>query len=175
MSDQSHSLESHDVGTALIIDGTKLHYSEPFEGYRVSVVAFMHKATMDLSASQLGYLRWLGFNVPATSPCDDLSHGAEREYEVAHCSSCMAYWSDSGALRLPGYGGEWDDYGPKALPGAASARGLTPGPSCMHVDGHPRYEGTLSVRFNTHDEWHYVPPSYGDLGQRSFGSRRSRR
>ena len=103
MSDESHSLESHDVGTALIIDGTKLHYSEPFNGYRVSVVAFLHNATMDLPASQLGYLRWLGFNVPEARACSDISHGAERLYEVAHCNSCMAYWSDSGALRLPGW------------------------------------------------------------------------
>ena len=63
----------------------------------------------------------------------------------------------------------WDDYGPIAQPGAKSARGLTPGPSCMHVDGHPRYEGTLSVRFDPQEERCYDTPLYGDLGQRQQG------
>ena len=69
----------------------------------------------------------------------------------------------------------WDEYGPVALPGIKSARGLIPGPSCMHTDGHPRYEGTLSVKFESHDEWFYDPPCYGDLGQSKHGPMRSAR
>ena len=124
MSDQSHGLADIDVGTALIIDGTKPHYSEPFNGFRVSVVAFMHKATMDLPAPQLDYLRSLGFSLPAvpastqTQPCLDILHGSEG----IHCPSCFAYWSDSKAYRLPGYGVPWDALGPVEQIGLRSAR-----------------------------------------------------
>ena len=137
MSDQSHSLTTDDRGTALIIDGSQLHYSEPFEGYRISVVAFLHKATMDLASSQLEYLRSLGFRLPCEAlpePCTHVTHGGEDW----PCMACGAFWSDSGAFRTPGYGGAWDEYGPIKPLGFKSARGLTPGPSLMHVHGLPR-------------------------------------
>ena len=174
MSDQSHSLTADERGTALVIDGTRLHYSEPFKGFRVSIVAFLHKATADLPSSQLEYLRSLGFKIPADKalpePCSHISHEAEG----LPCLRCGAFWSDSGAYRLPGYGGEWDEHGPIRQIGAHSARGLTPGPSCLHTWGHPRYEGTLSVKFAPRVEWFYDPPCYGELG-RPYGPRRSRK
>ena len=174
ISDRSHSLTSDDRGTALIIDGSQLHYSEPFKGYRISIVAFLHKATMDLASSQLEYLRSLGFRIPMSEalpkPCTDVTHGGQDW----PCMSCGAYWSDSGAFRTPGYGGAWDKYGPIKALGFTSARGLTPGPSLMHVQGHPRYEGVLKVQFADFDEWFYDPPFYGELGKRHSGARRSR-
>ena len=164
MSDQSDGLAADDRGTALIIDGCKPHYSEPFKGFRISVVAFMHKSTMDLPSPQLEYLRSLGFRIPANTAqpdtCPDVSHG-NADWP---CMTCGAYWSDSGAFRLPGYGGVWDEYGPANLVGSRSARGLTPGPSCMHTMGHPRYEGVLRVQFASHDEWHYDKVCYGREG-----------
>ena len=91
MSDQPHSLTADDRGTALIIDGSRLHYSEPFEGYRISVVAFLHKATMDLASSQLEYLRTLGFRIPSCEalpePCTHVTHEAEG----MSCEGCGAF------------------------------------------------------------------------------------
>ena len=46
--------------TAMIIDGHLPHWSEEFAASRVSIVAFCHKGTCDLSADQLDYLRSLG-------------------------------------------------------------------------------------------------------------------
>ena len=62
--DSGESLGSKDVGTALVIDGSRPHMSSKFDGKRISVVAFLHRATMALPADQLAYLRNLGFGVP---------------------------------------------------------------------------------------------------------------
>jgi hypothetical protein len=48
-------------GQGLFIDGSKPHYSEPFTGTRVSVVAFLHKETANLSMKDRCYLRYLRF------------------------------------------------------------------------------------------------------------------
>ena len=130
---------------------------------------------MDLLSSQLDYLRSLGFRILAEKVqrvvCPDLSHEAVG----APCPTCLAYWSDSGAYRLPEYGGDWDEQGPVEQAGSRSARRVTTGPSCMHLHGHLRYEGVSRVSFASRDEWFYDPPRYGQLAKNSWSGRRSRR
>ena len=50
-------------GTAKIIDGRVPHWSEPFEGERISIVAFLHDGTKALQRSEQIYLRSLGFEL----------------------------------------------------------------------------------------------------------------
>jgi hypothetical protein len=59
VADSSIKLDA--TGHGLFIDGSKPHYSEPFTGSRVSVVAFLHTETTSLSAKDQTYLRYLGF------------------------------------------------------------------------------------------------------------------
>jgi len=72
--------------------------------------------------------------------CTTTAGGGDSGQTCAHgmlcdafggCATCGAYRSESGALRLPGYGGEWDDIGPIEQIGSKTARGLTAGPSIL--------------------------------------------
>ena len=54
MEDESHTLNK--PGDCLVFDGTKAHYSDPFEGRRISLVLFLHKGTADMSPAELGHL-----------------------------------------------------------------------------------------------------------------------
>ena len=58
---QGSPIKFAESGQGLFIDGSKPHYSEPFTGTRVSVVAFLHKETESLSMKDRCYLRYLGF------------------------------------------------------------------------------------------------------------------
>jgi hypothetical protein len=65
MSDGSCRIKKH--GEAVIIDGTLEHGSEPFEGSRYSIVAFLHTSTRDLKPADRKTLLELGFNLPLLS------------------------------------------------------------------------------------------------------------
>ena len=54
------------VGRALIIDGTKRHYSDQYEGTRYSIVAFQHVSTYKMGPDQLRKLVGTGFKLPPT-------------------------------------------------------------------------------------------------------------
>ena len=56
--------ELNKPATARIYDGTKLHWSEPFEGNRISIIAFLHSSTKDLDDHDLHTLKQWGFNIP---------------------------------------------------------------------------------------------------------------
>ena len=62
MSDNSCSADKS--GTAVVIDGTKEHFSEPFRGSRYSIVAFLHTSTAELSDRDTRKLLELGFALP---------------------------------------------------------------------------------------------------------------
>ena len=66
MSDGSHSIRK--PGNALVIDGTKMHYSEEFTGMRFSVVAFLHNSTKEMSVRDRHKLIELGFVFPNKGP-----------------------------------------------------------------------------------------------------------
>jgi len=59
MAHQSQVL--HRAGTILAINGHLPHYSDPFYGHRVSVVAFQRKSAEQLSMRDKEMLRGLGF------------------------------------------------------------------------------------------------------------------
>ena len=42
-------------------DGTKLHETQPFQGERISLIAFTHNACEELQADLVAELRGLGF------------------------------------------------------------------------------------------------------------------
>ena len=59
--------------TARNVDGTVPHWSEPFEGKRISIVAFLHNRTADLDKRDKKYLASLGFVLERTSPLPPLA------------------------------------------------------------------------------------------------------
>ena len=62
MSDGSHTVSK--PGSALVIDGTQMHYSEEFTGMRFSVVAFLHNSTKEMCMRDRHRLTELGFIFP---------------------------------------------------------------------------------------------------------------
>ena len=68
MVDAGELVDASETGAAMIIDGTRPHRSLPFDGKRISIVAFLHKATSELSATRQRYLRRLGFAIPRGGP-----------------------------------------------------------------------------------------------------------
>ena len=52
----------------MIIDGKQTHWSTPFSGHRVSIVAFYHGSTSLLSIADQRKLRSLGFNFQVSAP-----------------------------------------------------------------------------------------------------------
>ena len=61
MSDNSSALTCDETGKILIMDGTKEHQSDPYEGERYSIVAFLHNSTQNLSQEDYDTLLDLGF------------------------------------------------------------------------------------------------------------------
>ena len=59
MADRSLAVDT--PGIMLGIDGTQMHYSDPFAGKRVSVVAFQHTSASGLDNQSKDQLKKLGF------------------------------------------------------------------------------------------------------------------
>ena len=51
----------------MMIDGSKTHQSQPFQGTRYSIVAFYHKGAEDLDKGDREYLTKLGFHLDSTA------------------------------------------------------------------------------------------------------------
>ena len=75
MADRSLSLDK--PGQMLAIDGTQLHYSDPFYGRRVSVVAFQHNKAGQLSNVDKDRLEKLGFVSPLLAKASSASSSSQ--------------------------------------------------------------------------------------------------
>ena len=75
MSESGESFGADETGIAMFIDGSQPHCSTPFKGRRISVVAFLHKATRELPTTQKEYLRSLGFRLPVEGEGDVQANG----------------------------------------------------------------------------------------------------
>ena len=82
----NETLSLTETGRCLIIDGTRPHYSDPFQGTRYSVVAFYHGSTPFLPPLELERLRKLGFRLeyPGETPLVSiLDHRAPTRLDPA--------------------------------------------------------------------------------------------
>jgi hypothetical protein len=91
MADQSIIIDK--PGLVTVIDGTKTHYSDPFFGKRVSVVAFQHSSASQLSKEDKIRLAKLGFKSHMLSDSGPMSSaglpGATQSSQV-DCAMSLA-------------------------------------------------------------------------------------